>query len=140
MGQAVSARDSRSAYTDRVREDFDRLADLPESGGWDHNAHYHPFLLKQLPPRLDEALEVGCGTGAFARLLAKRCGTVVAIDLSPRMVEVARARSWEHPNVEYVVAAASWEFPQERFRVRGNAYHTLGEVRRAREMELGEPT
>ncbi|HET6659998.1 MAG TPA: hypothetical protein VFH16_08795 [Rubrobacter sp.] len=45
MGQAVSARDSRSAYTDRVREDFDRLADLPESGGWDHNAHYHPFLL-----------------------------------------------------------------------------------------------
>jgi SAM-dependent methyltransferase len=32
------------------------------------------------------------------------------------MVEVARARSWGHPNVEYVVAdAASWEFPQERF-------------------------
>jgi SAM-dependent methyltransferase len=105
-----------SAYTDRVREDFDRLADLPESGGWDHNAHYHPFLLKQLPPRLEEALEVGCGTGAFARQLAERCGRVLAIDLSPRMVEVARARSWGHPNVEYVVAdAASWEFPQERF-------------------------
>src|SRR5215207_10839135 len=105
-----------SAYTDRVREDFDRLADLPEAGGWDHTAHYHPFLLKQLPPRLDEALEVGCGTGAFARLLAERCGRVVAIDLSPRMVEVALARSWGHPNVEYVVAdAASWEFPQERF-------------------------
>ena len=105
-----------SAYTDKVREDFDRLADLSESGGWDHNAHYHPFLLKQLPPRLDEALEVGCGTGAFARLLAERCGSVVAIDFSPRMVEVARARSWGHPNVEYVVAdAASWEFPQERF-------------------------
>jgi ubiquinone/menaquinone biosynthesis C-methylase UbiE len=105
-----------SSYTDKVREDFDRLADLSESGGWDHNAHYHPFLLKQLPPRLDEALEVGCGTGAFARLLAERCGSVVAIDFSPRMVEVARARSWGHPNVEYVVAdAASWEFPQERF-------------------------
>lgn len=105
-----------SAYKDRVRGDFDRLADLPESGGWDHSAHYHPFLLKQLPPRPDEALEVGCGTGAFSRLLAKRCGRVVAIDLSPRMVEVARARSWGHPNVEYVVAdAASWEFPQERF-------------------------
>jgi hypothetical protein len=72
-----------SAYTDKVREDFDRLADLPESSGWDHNAHYHPFLLKHLPPRLDEALEVGCGTGAFARVLAERCGRVVAIDLSP---------------------------------------------------------
>ena len=48
-----------SAYTARVREEFDRLADLPESGGWDHNAYYHSFLLKQLPPCLDEALEVG---------------------------------------------------------------------------------
>ena len=105
-----------SAYTDRVREDFDQLADLPESSGWDHNAHYHPFLLKQLPPRIDEALEVGCGTGAFACLLAERCGRVIAIDLSPRMVEVTRARSWGDPNVEYVLAeAASWEFPQERF-------------------------
>jgi len=72
-----------SAYTDRVREDFDRLADLPESSGWGHNAHYYPFLLKHLPPRPDEALEVGCGTGAFARVLAERCGRVVAIDLSP---------------------------------------------------------
>ena len=104
------------AYTNRVREDFDRIADLPEAGGWDHNAHYHPFLLKQLPLRLDEALEVGCGTGAFARLLAQRCNRVVAVDLSPRMVEVARERSREHKNVEYIVADASrWEFPQERF-------------------------
>ncbi len=104
------------AYTNRVREDFDRIADLTEAAGWDHNAHYHPFLLKQLPLRLDEALEVGCGTGAFARLLAQRCNRVVAVDLSPRMVEVARERSREHKNVEYIVADASrWEFPQERF-------------------------
>jgi ubiquinone/menaquinone biosynthesis C-methylase UbiE len=105
-----------SLHTDRVREDFDRLAVLSEQGGWDHNAHYHPFLLKQLPERLDEALEVGCGTGAFARSLAERCERVLAIDLSPRMVEVARTRSTEHPNVEYVLAdAVSWDFPSERY-------------------------
>jgi SAM-dependent methyltransferase len=104
------------AYTDRVREDFDRLAALSEGGGWDHNSHYHPFLLRQLPERLGEALEVGCGTGEFSRLLAKRCETVLAVDLSPRMIEAARARSMDHPNVEYRVAdAASWEFPSERF-------------------------
>jgi ubiquinone/menaquinone biosynthesis C-methylase UbiE len=85
-------------YKDRVREDFDRLAVLSEGSGWEHNSHYHPFLLRQLPHHLGEALEVGCGTGEFARLLA------------------VRARSKNHPNVEYLLAdAASWEFPSERF-------------------------
>ena len=99
-----------------VREDFDRLADLCEGDGWDHNAHYHAFLLKQLPERFAAALEIGCGTGAFARSLAQRCERVLALDLSPRMVEVARSRSGDHPNVDYLVAdAASWEFPEERF-------------------------
>jgi SAM-dependent methyltransferase len=65
---------------------------------------------------LGEVLEVGCGTGEFTRLLAERCERVVAVDLSPRMIETARARSKDHPNVEYPVAdAASWEFPSERF-------------------------
>jgi ubiquinone/menaquinone biosynthesis C-methylase UbiE len=104
------------AYTDRVREDFDRLAVLSEGSVWDHNSHYHPFLLRQLPERLGEALEVGCGTGEFARLLAERSETVLAVDLSPRMIEAARVRSTDHPNVEYlVVDASSWEFPSERF-------------------------
>jgi SAM-dependent methyltransferase len=101
------------AYVDRIREESDRLAVFSEGSGWDHNSHYHPFLLDQLPERLGEALEVGCGTGEFARLLAER---VLAVDLSPRMIEAARARSKDHPNVEYLVAdAASWEFPSERF-------------------------
>jgi hypothetical protein len=46
-----------SAYTDGVREDFDRLAVLSEGSGWEHNSHYHPFLLRQLPQRLGEVLE-----------------------------------------------------------------------------------
>jgi SAM-dependent methyltransferase len=38
------------------------------------------------------------------------------VDLSPRMVEVARTRSKVRRNIEYFVAdAASWEFPLERF-------------------------
>ena len=101
---------------DKVREDFDRLAALSAEDGWDHNVHYHAFLLKQLPPRCSEALEVGCGTGTFARSLAERCERVLAIDLSSRMVEVAKSRSGGHPNVEYLLADAnSWSFPEERF-------------------------
>jgi SAM-dependent methyltransferase len=72
----------------KVRADFDRLAGLSEDG-WDHNAHYHAFLLGQLPTRCGQALDVGCGTGSFARLLAGRCDQVLGIDLSPRMVAVA---------------------------------------------------
>ena len=30
-------------YTDKVREDFNRLAVLSEGSGWHHNSHYHPF-------------------------------------------------------------------------------------------------
>ena len=104
------------AYMNRVREDFDRLAAFSEGSDWDHNSHYHSFLLGHLPERPGEALEVGCGTGEFSRLLAQRCQSVLAVDLSPRMVEVARARSKNRPNVEYLVAdASSWEFPEERF-------------------------
>jgi SAM-dependent methyltransferase len=100
---------------DRLRAAFDRLAELSD-GGWDHNAHYHGFLLSQLPARCGQALDVGCGTGAFARLLAGRCERVLAFDLAPRMVEVARSRSGSHPNLRFLVAdAASWPFPPARF-------------------------
>jgi SAM-dependent methyltransferase len=99
----------------KVRADFDRLAELSEDG-WDHNAHYHGLLLGQLPSRCRLALDVGCGTGSFARRLAGRCDRVLGIDLAPRMVEVARARSGDHPNLDHVVADAStWPFRPARF-------------------------
>jgi SAM-dependent methyltransferase len=98
-----------------LRADFDRLA-ASSGDGWDHNAHYHGFLLGQLPSRCREALDVGCGTGGFARLLAGRCERVLAFDLAPRMVAVARSRSAGHPNLEYLVAdATAWPFPAARF-------------------------
>lgn len=106
----------RTQSTQKVREDFDRIASLSGEEGWDHNIHHHAFLLQQLPPRCSEALEVGCGTGVFARSLAKRSERVLAIDLSPRMIEVARFRSSRHPNIEYAIADAnSWTFPKECF-------------------------
>ena len=99
----------------KVRADFDRLAGL-SGQGWDHNAHYHGFLLGQLPARCREGLDVGCGTGAFTRQLAGRCERVVGIDLAPRMVEVARERSTGQPNVDYLVAdAMALPFPRGRF-------------------------
>lgn len=89
----------------KVQADFDRIARLP-TDSWDHNGHYHPFLLQHVPLDCAEALDIGCGTGGFARQLAARSRHVLAIDLSPEMVRVARERSRQVPNVEFHVADA----------------------------------
>jgi len=99
----------------QVRADFDRLA-LLDGDRWDHNAQYHAFLLRHLPPACGPALEIGCGAGAFARLLARRCAHVTGLDLSPVMVRLARERSLDLPNVSYRVEdAAECELPEAGF-------------------------
>lgn len=54
-------------------------------------------LLAWLPADLSGArvLDAGCGTGAFAIEAARRGAQVLAIDLSPSLVEVARRRADE---------------------------------------------
>ena len=98
-----------------VEADFDRLA-LLDDEGWTSNNHYHNSLLKHVPANCENALEIGCGTGAFARLLAKRCRRVVALDLSSEMIRVARSRSTDFDNLEFQLAdAMQWKFPQSHF-------------------------
>ena len=98
-----------------IQADFDGLALLDEQG-WTTNNHYHESLLKHIPQNCENALEIGCGTGTFARLLAKRCRRVIALDLSPEMIRVARLRSKEFDNLEFhQVDAMSWEFPTSHF-------------------------
>jgi ubiquinone/menaquinone biosynthesis C-methylase UbiE len=98
-----------------IQADFDRIAELSK-GGWNHNSHYHEFLLRQIPAHCAEALEIGCGTGAFSRLLAKRSDRVLALDLSPHMIQIARERSRQYSNIEFQIAdATTWAYPAERF-------------------------
>ncbi|MFD8548177.1 class I SAM-dependent methyltransferase [Streptomyces sp. NPDC059649] len=77
---------------------------------FDHNDHYHRLLLRQLPPRCRTALDVGCGTGRFARRLAARGIDVHAVDPSPDALARARAAAAETPGappVRYQRADAS---------------------------------
>ncbi|MFI8438236.1 class I SAM-dependent methyltransferase [Streptomyces sp. NPDC079020] len=60
---------------------------------FDHNDHYHPLLLRQVPPNCGAALDVGCGTGRFARRLAHLGIAVDAIDPSEEAIAEARALS-----------------------------------------------
>jgi ubiquinone/menaquinone biosynthesis C-methylase UbiE len=98
-----------------VEKDFDRLA-LLDDGGWTQNNHYHNFLLRHVPSSCANALEVGCGTGAFSRKLAARSQNVLAIDLSSQMIRVARERSHKFANIDFGVAdVTAMDLPEAHF-------------------------
>jgi 2-polyprenyl-3-methyl-5-hydroxy-6-metoxy-1,4-benzoquinol methylase len=66
----------------------------------------HNFFLENLPVCRRRVLDVGCGTGLLAQELAKHFTSVLAIDISAPMIEIAQARR-AAPNVEYRLADAS---------------------------------
>ena len=81
--------------TAALAANFDELAD-----GYDHERHEEiaRAVVAWVAPRPDEAAaDVACGAGAVAlHLAANRPGTarpVLAVDLSPRMIAVGRARA-----------------------------------------------
>ena len=96
---------------DRVEDYFDRTAtqtwerltsDAPVSGirqtvreGRDR---MRAIMLSRLPENLHghRILDAGCGTGAMTEALAERGAEVTAIDISPQLVDIARARLPEH--------------------------------------------
>jgi 2-polyprenyl-3-methyl-5-hydroxy-6-metoxy-1,4-benzoquinol methylase len=47
-------------------------------------------------------LEIGCGTGALARVIARRGANVTAIDRAP-MIDLARSRTPSHLGIDYRV-------------------------------------
>ncbi|RLV48332.1 class I SAM-dependent methyltransferase [Nocardioides mangrovicus] len=51
------------------------------------------LLAELLPPPPASVLDLGCGTGSLAVLLAERGHTVTGLDASPRMLEHARAKA-----------------------------------------------
>lgn len=100
----------------KTKLDFDRIAVL-SNNEWNHNNHYDAFLLKHIPQSSQlDALEIGCGTGSFTRLLAQRFRRVLAIDLSPRMIEIAKDQSNQYHNIDFQVAdVMTKEFPSKQF-------------------------
>ncbi len=61
------------------------------------------------------ALEVGCSIGVLTRRLAERCESLLAVDVSGRALEQARARCADLPNVRIERMAIPLDEPDGRF-------------------------
>jgi 2-polyprenyl-3-methyl-5-hydroxy-6-metoxy-1,4-benzoquinol methylase len=93
MGLSAAARSAAQSF-DRTAAGYDRLGDLGE------NDSIRSWLVSVLPPAGGRALDLGCGAGRHAVLLAGRFAHVDAVDLSLPMIEIARAKR-SRPNVAY---------------------------------------
>ena len=60
-------------------------------------------ILEKLPRNLEgtRILDAGCGTGVLSRMLDKRGAEVVGVDISEKLIEVAKKRSRPNRNIEY---------------------------------------
>ncbi|MEW6044624.1 MAG: class I SAM-dependent methyltransferase [Thermoproteota archaeon] len=57
-------------------------------------------VLKQISWKSKKVLDVGCGTGFFAYLVAKRGGKVLGIDYSEKAIAIAKSQYF-HTNLEF---------------------------------------
>ncbi|MHC3817279.1 class I SAM-dependent methyltransferase [Streptomyces sp. DT9] len=78
---------------------------------WDHNAHYHRWIMRQVPKRFGTALDIGSGSGDLARLLGTRSGTVRGLDADPAIVARARELTVPAAPVTFTVGDALTDTP-----------------------------
>ncbi|MEU8994945.1 class I SAM-dependent methyltransferase [Streptomyces caniferus] len=84
---------------------------------WDHNAHYHRWILRQLPRRFSHALDIGSGSGDLVRLLAGRAAAVTGIDADPVITDRARQLTPAALPVTFTVADAAADVPDGSYDV-----------------------
>ncbi|MGW0670558.1 class I SAM-dependent methyltransferase [Streptomyces sp. NPDC002746] len=84
---------------------------------WDHNAHYHRWIMRQVPKRFGTALDIGSGGGELARLLGTRAGAVRGLDADPAIVARARALTAPAAPVTFTVGDALTDIPSGSYDV-----------------------
>lgn len=76
----------------------------------------HAISLAMLPrERYRAAFEPGCSIGVFTRMLAPRCGTLLACDLAAAAVQAAAARTADLPQVQVERRDIPGQWPSGRF-------------------------
>jgi ubiquinone/menaquinone biosynthesis C-methylase UbiE len=86
----LSSPDTRVAYFDRLAPRYDEVWTNSGVGRMQRDATWRH--LDPLVRRGDRILDIGCGTGEDALHFAELGGEVLALDVSPEMVRIARAK------------------------------------------------
>ena len=60
-------------------------------------------------------LEIGCGVGTLTSLLVKKAGQVLAVDISPASIEMAKKNLGNHSNIRFLVSDMSDFSTTEKF-------------------------
>lgn len=63
----------------------------------------------------DHGFEPGCSVGVLTERLAGRCGRLLAMDISPAAVRMARERCTQYPNVTVVEGTLPDDLPRDVF-------------------------
>ena len=93
-----------------MRQEFNRWAEAGRGEGMeqDHLPIVLPVLDRMRLGPEDNVLDVGCGAGWLARLIAEQVpdGRVVGLDISDEMIRRARRNSLDIENAMFVVGEA----------------------------------
>ncbi len=88
---------------DEVIRDFDAIAAEIGKNPEEFLTPVERALLSYLPESARAGLDVGCGAGLVTRTLARRGIAMTALDISPGMIETARAHTDPRLDIRYLV-------------------------------------
>jgi SAM-dependent methyltransferase len=95
-------------------EAYEKLADRYATmvGTKPHNAYYErPATLSLLPSvRGKRVLDAGCGPGVYAQILVRRGAKVVGVDISHKMLRLARERNGDKVELHHADLAKPMKF------------------------------
>ncbi len=105
---------------------YARYYDLLNDGkDYAAEAQFVDRLLRPAGTPAGTLLDVGCGTGAHAREFAKLGWSVSGVDLSPAMVEIARAANTAEDGTEFFVGPADKFDLGRRFSAVVSLFHVV---------------
>jgi SAM-dependent methyltransferase len=115
----VTDREGDDQHQDAVREEFTHQAAGFGKAAVMTSAATLGTLVELVPPDADAHwLEVACGTGVISRAIAARVSSIIGVDLTPAMLEQAKAVATEEGlgGVEFALGdATALEFDDNSF-------------------------
>src|SRR3989344_6325353 len=95
------AKEARKNYN-LIAKSYHEARTNPKTNGWFYNEYLEmPTTLKLLGNvKGKKVLDMGCGTGLYARILKKKGANIKGIDISEEMIKIAREES---PDIEFKI-------------------------------------